>query len=64
MRRITTAITHRLAASAIRGSWAILRTGERIQSLGAHMEAKAERLADRWGCADGVLAAISETTRS
>jgi len=65
MQRITTALTHRIIATAIKCSWAIQTAGESKQALGVRLEAWAERLAVRWGCADDVLAIITpETMRS
>ncbi|TYO67575.1 hypothetical protein FXV83_05285 [Bradyrhizobium hipponense] len=65
MKRITTALTHRLVATAIKWSWAVQTAGERKQALGERMEAWAHRLAVRWGCVDDVLATITtETLRS
>jgi hypothetical protein len=56
MKRITTAITHRVATAAIRGSWAILgAAAESLQALGERMEGRAHHLAVRWGCVDGVM---------
>lgn len=65
MKRITTALTHRVIATAIRCIWAIQTAGARKQTLGERLEAWAARLSVRWGCDDDVLAAITtETTRS
>jgi hypothetical protein len=63
MQRITTAVTHRIIATAIKWSWAIQTAGERKQARGARLEAWADRLAIRWGCADDVLATIATETR-
>jgi hypothetical protein len=65
MNRITTAVTHRLVAAAIKLSWAVQTAGERKRALGERMETWAHRLAVRWGCVDDVLATIAtETLRS
>lgn len=60
----TTAITRRIATAAVRYSWTILRTAERHRALGARMEARAHRLAVRWGCVDDVLATLDSETLS
>lgn len=65
MQRITTTLTHRIIATAIKCSWAIQTAGERTQALGQRMEAWVDRLTVRWGCVDDVLATITtETIRS
>lgn len=65
MKSITTALTHRLVATAIKLSWTVQTAGERKQARGARWEAWAHRLAVRWGCVDDVLATITtETLRS
>ena len=51
---ITTAARQRIAAAAIRGAWATIRTGER-RSPGERMEAGRNCLADRWRCGDEAL---------
>lgn len=65
MKRITTDLTHRIIATAIKCSWAIQTAGERTQALGERLEAWAARLAVHRGCDDDVLAIITpETTHS
>ncbi|MET4426301.1 hypothetical protein [Bradyrhizobium sp. RT3a] len=59
MNRITTATRHRIVATAIKWSWAIQTAGERKQTRGVRLEAWADRLAVRWGCANDVLATIA-----
>jgi hypothetical protein len=55
MKRSTTAIAHRLATAAIRGSWAILGAAENLQAIGERMEGRAHHLAVRWDCVDEVM---------
>jgi hypothetical protein len=62
MQRITTTVTHRIIATAIKCSWAIQTAGERKQARGVRLEAWADRLAVRGGCADDVLATIATET--
>jgi hypothetical protein len=55
MKRITTALTHRIIVTAIKCSWAIQTAGARKQALGA-------RLAVQRDCDDDVLATITTKT--
>ena len=55
MKRITTAITHRVATAAIRGSWAILGAAESLRALGERMEGRAHHLAVQWDCDDDAM---------
>ena len=64
MKRSTTAARQRIAVASIRGAWATIRTGERVQRLGERMEAGAQRLADRWRCGDQALDALTEEALS
>jgi hypothetical protein len=64
MNRITTAASHRIAAAAIRGAWATIRTGERLRGLGERMEAWSHRLAAQWRCVDDALATLTNETPS
>lgn len=64
MKHITTAIACSIATAALRRSWAILSTAERIQARGERMEARAHRLAVRWGCVDTVLATVASEALS
>jgi len=59
MNRITTAITRRIAAAAIRHSWAVQNAAARHRARGERMEAWAHRLAEQWGCVDEALIAAS-----
>ena len=60
MSSIATTVTHRFTAVVIRGAWATIRAGERIQGLGARLEA----WADRRRCVEDVLSSISAKTLS
>ena len=62
MNRITTA-THRIAGAALRRSWAITSSAERLPR-GVTAEAWAHRGAVRWRCLDDVLATITSETLS
>jgi hypothetical protein len=48
-RRITNAIGRHTLTTALRGSWAILRFGERLSRLGARLEAVVVEVAQRTG---------------
>jgi hypothetical protein len=60
MNCITTAIKRQIATAAIRHSWTLLRAAEHHRALSERMEARAHRLAERWGCVDEALAALTE----
>jgi hypothetical protein len=47
--RITTAISRRALTTALRGSWAILRFGERLSRLGERLEAGVVAITHRTG---------------
>ena len=49
MNRVTTTIKRHIATAASRFSWAVLYSAETQQAQGERVEARAHRLAERWG---------------